>query len=227
MIYQRRLFGVAACAVTLFGLSATANAALSGTACVAPGLANQTAPTTLAAFTAACSGNPGYTFSLPTTNIAASASASPGPFTGAAFVASDGGTILTGAANAALAMSTGGQGCAGGCTSTLVEIVYTLSGNVNQVVTVTHDDGFVVFDQTTSTVLFSDPGPTPVVPTTFNFVASAGNVIDLFYDECCGSPAQLTVNLPMGSSVPEPMSMTLLGTLLAGVGLLYRRKKIA
>jgi hypothetical protein len=175
----------------------------------------------------------GYTFSLPSTTLNFNSVGST-DYTGALYVGTDGGSIstttgFTGGGNASNAvMAVGGQGCGAAsltCYSTEWEIVYTTVGAVSQTVSVTHDDGFVVEDLTTSATIFSVPAPTSQETTTFSMTVAAGDTVALFYDECCGAPAILTANLPAGTApTPEPGSILLFGTVLTGIGTLLRRR---
>ena len=85
---------------------------------------------------------------------------------------------------------------------------------------ITHDDGITV--HLDGATIINAPGSS--FATTNTFTASGTHSIDIIYGECCGLPAQLTSNLP--TNVPEPSNLTsVLGLLLIGVGLLFRRRK--
>ena len=56
MQFERHVFSVAACAITLLGLSTSASAMITGTGCVMTGIPAQTAPSSVAAFNSACAG---------------------------------------------------------------------------------------------------------------------------------------------------------------------------
>jgi len=231
MIFGKRFFGVTACAVALLGLATTANATITGTGCVVSGVGGQTAPTTLAAFTAACAaaGSVGFTFSPPTDNIAIN-----NPAGGTNTVA---GTLLTSGINCvgagcALPPGTNTNGCPGGtCTSSIYDFHYTIgTGEPSSLNfgTITHDDGITLLIGATNVTPGAN-GPTSSSPTVVgNQAVSVGESIDLIYDECCGLPAVLTANLPGEAnlpSVPEPGSIVLFGTAVLGVVFKVRRRR--
>jgi hypothetical protein len=101
-----------------------------------------------------------------------------------------------------------------------------VSGNNSFVVG--HDDG-VVLTIAGSTVV-NAPGPTGFDATPFNVVnpGPTGNYsFTLDYAECCGAPGILEFsinNVVVGT--PEPATMAILGTGLAGLGFLRRRKRV-
>ena len=93
-----------------------------------------------------------------------------------------------------------------------------------QTFTVTHDDGLTLIIGGVD--LGFNPGPTAPVTTTATYTGPSGNLpFQLIYGECCGGPAVLQVDLPFSNTtVPEPGSIVLLGTvLLAGIGALRRK----
>jgi len=254
MIFEKRFFGVAACAVTLLGLATTASANITGTGCLVQGSAAQSGPTTVSQFTTACTtagtGNLGiYTYSLNTSGTTASVNLNiPPGTTGASFVTNGspntGGSILTDSAATGLALAqgpgttastvamSGGPGNTFGgcgtnnCYSTWWDISFTLTGNVASTpVTVTHDDGVVVIVNGVAELTAN--GPTSAENSMFNFSGSAGQTVNILYDECCGAPAQLTFALPLGTapSVPEPGSIVLFGTAVLGVVFQVRKRR--
>jgi tetratricopeptide (TPR) repeat protein len=129
----------------------------------------------------------------------------------AAWIASGGGTLLTGDGTHAL-------------DNTLWEITGTVSVVTGQTFTFEHDDG-LTFTIGTDTVV-SAPGPTGAVSTTGTYTGAPGNLhFQLVYGECCGGPAVLNVNLPL-SSVPEPSTWAMMGLGFAGLGFVgFRRRR--
>jgi hypothetical protein len=94
-----------------------------------------------------------------------------------------------------------------------------------------HDDGVQFYvgctgpGCTLADLVFNDPDPTSPVVSTFNYGGPSGNLPFTFtYGECCGFPAVFRTDLVPTSEVPEPGSIVLLGTAVAGVALGIRRK---
>ena len=86
---------------------------------------------------------------------------------------------------------------------------------------ITHDDGITVLLD--GLPIINSPGPQSGTVSTFT--ASGVHNIEILYGECCGNAATLTSNLP--ANVPEPGNLGLvLGTLLTGFGLLFRRRRL-
>jgi hypothetical protein len=87
-----------------------------------------------------------------------------------------------------------------------------------------HDDGLQL--QIGNVLVINVPGPTSFVTTTVTYNGPSGNLpFILTYGECCGPPADLLINLPLSSAVPEPgtWAMMLLG--FAGLGFAFRQSR--
>jgi hypothetical protein len=152
---------------------------------------------------------PDVTFTTPTPFTFSS---SVGGYTIGGFLGSGGATILTGASHSGDNLN-----------NTLFDFQGTVTVTTGQTFTVTHDDGLtLVIDGIT---VINQPGPTAPVTQTFTYTGPSGNQsFELVYGECCGPPATLQISLPLQSNVPEPASLAIFGSALAGLALIRRRR---
>ena len=226
------LFRIAACAVMILAFATSAQATYMGLSWVvtgteAPWLGGTVAP------------NP---ISFPTTGLDATFTSTSvnwmnpfGPGSLRNFLASNPGTTINTCTTATVGAVTYNcntdvisTGTATTQTATTYGQIIEISGTENFVsgttYSITHDDGIVV--TLDGSVIISSMVPTPS-PITNTFTASGTHNIVIEYAECCGNPAILTSNLPVNSTVPEPgsLALVLLGALLTGGGLLFRRWK--
>jgi hypothetical protein len=109
--------------------------------------------------------------------------------------------------------------------ATIWEFTGTASFTSGETFTLAHDDGVTVIVNGV-TLSASAPGPTSPVTTTFTYTGASGNLpFEIVYAECCGGPAVLQTTLvgPQNGGTPEPMTFVLVGTGLAGLGLIRRK----
>jgi PEP-CTERM motif len=205
MLKHKLILGVAAllAGVALSG-AAQANTVFGSIYKVSDAIAGDAIPANVPA------GPADYTFTAPSTPLSLH---SDGLYTVGEFITSGGGTLLTGNGS-----------------DTLLDTLFNITGSVSvttgQTFTVGHDDGLTLVIG--GLTVINVPGPTAFVNTTVTYTGPTGNLpFQLVYGECCGSPADLQISLPL-SSVPEPSTWAMMVVGFGGLGFAaFRRSRKA
>ena len=201
------LASTAAAAVAVAGLlpAAAAPTAFGSIYEVTSGVASNATPANVPA------GPADVTFTAPSNPLSFH---SDGLYTIGEFLASGGATVISGASHLG---------------DTLDNTLFNFTGSVTvtngETFSAGHDDGLTLVIG--GVPVISAPGSTSFTLTTSTYTGPTGNEpFQLVYGECCGAPADLVVDLPLVSPVPEPAALAILGAGLLGLGLVRRKKTL-
>ena len=232
-----RLFALA---FAVLGLTATAHADISASAWLVPDNG-----ATLCADNAVIACIPGSaanaTFTLADNALTTGFTSAGNNGTINAFILSVGAGLLTGPAFAGGATTstllntpqTASGINFGACNSTnqncgtIFEFTGTANFTTGEMFSANSDDGVTLYVGGTgaSNIVFSSPGPSVNHVTNGIYTGPSGNLAFTFvYAECCTLPALFNTNLNAGGNVPEPASVVLFGTLLAGIAVGLRKR---
>jgi len=162
---------------------------------------------------------------------------SPGPcsnpaldFTIGSFInslgAQTGAATYSGTATSGTVLNAGGGGM-------LFEFTGTASFTANQAFSLAHDDGVQLYIGCTGAacgagnLVLNQPGPTSPTITNFNYSGAQGvgnQQFTFVYGECCSAPAVFQTTLVPPTTVPEPGSVMLFGSVILGLATAMRRR---
>lgn len=137
-----------------------------------------------------------------------------------AFLSSAGGTL-----DAALSALAGTALSSGGFDLTSVFVITGDVGSSHLYGSISHDDGMSLYDGPSySNLVAGSPLPTVDISTAYSNLTGQ---FQLIYVEANSIPAVLTFNVDRRVEAPEPLTLSLFGAGLAGLGAVRRRRKAA
>jgi hypothetical protein len=109
---------------------------------------------------------------------------------------------------------------------TIFDFTGTITTTAGEVLSVLHDDGIIL--KIDGATVINLPVATSQITSNYSGETAGLHTFDLMYGECCTLPAVLefTVggNEVTNTPMPEPASLAVFGTALAGFGLIRRRR---